>query len=92
MNIAPGRKNVITCQNMLKLLTQAQSVLIALTNFLKIIKLFSISKLKNKHTFANLIKEIIQMVDLTDAAKEQLDLYFNGKEKAPIRIFINAGG
>jgi Fe-S cluster assembly iron-binding protein IscA len=32
------------------------------------------------------------MIDLTDAAKKQIDEYFNGKEPTPIRIFLNSGG
>ena len=32
------------------------------------------------------------MIELTDAAKTQIDEYFNGKEPTPIRIFLNSGG
>lgn len=32
------------------------------------------------------------MVELTDAAKSQLDGYFADKEKAPIRIYLSSGG
>lgn len=32
------------------------------------------------------------MVELTDAAKSQLDGYFADKEKSPIRVFMASGG
>ncbi len=32
------------------------------------------------------------MIDMTDAAKTQIEEYFNGKEPTPIRIFLNSGG
>lgn len=32
------------------------------------------------------------MVELTDAARQQLDGYFADKEKTPIRIYLSAGG
>ncbi len=32
------------------------------------------------------------MIELTDAAKTQIDDYFQGKEPTPIRIFLNSGG
>lgn len=37
-------------------------------------------------------QEIAHMVELTDAARQQLDGYFADKEKAPIRIYLSAGG
>lgn len=32
------------------------------------------------------------MIDMTDAAKTQIEEYFSGKEVSPIRIFLNSGG
>lgn len=32
------------------------------------------------------------MVELTEAAKAQLDGYFAEKEKTPIRIYLSSGG
>lgn len=32
------------------------------------------------------------MIDLTEAAKAQLDGYFADKEKSPIRVFLASGG
>jgi hypothetical protein len=32
------------------------------------------------------------MVELTDAARQQLDGYFADKEKNPIRIYLSSGG
>jgi iron-sulfur cluster assembly protein len=32
------------------------------------------------------------MVEITEAAQEQLTEYFKGKEVAPIRLFLNQGG
>ncbi len=32
------------------------------------------------------------MFSVTDRAKAQLDSYFEGKEKSPIRIFLSSGG
>ncbi len=32
------------------------------------------------------------MIELTDAAKTQIDDYFQGNEPSPIRIFLNTGG
>ncbi len=32
------------------------------------------------------------MIALSDAAKKQIDTYFEGKEPTPIRIFLNSGG
>jgi hypothetical protein len=32
------------------------------------------------------------MVEVTEEATKQIQEYFNGKEVAPIRIFLNAGG
>ncbi len=32
------------------------------------------------------------MIELTDAAKAQLDGYFADKEKTPIRVFLASGG
>jgi len=32
------------------------------------------------------------MINMTDAAKTQIQEYFNGKEASPIRIFLNSGG
>ncbi len=32
------------------------------------------------------------MVEVTPAATEQIQLYFEGRETAPIRIFLNEGG
>jgi hypothetical protein len=32
------------------------------------------------------------MVEVTPAANEQIAAYFEGREKAPIRIFLNEGG
>ena len=32
------------------------------------------------------------MIELTDAAKTQIDNYFQGNEPSPIRIFLNSGG
>ncbi len=32
------------------------------------------------------------MIDVTDAAREQLDGYFADKEKSPIRIYLSSGG
>lgn len=32
------------------------------------------------------------MIELTDAAKTQIDNYFQGQEPSPIRIFLNSGG
>ncbi len=32
------------------------------------------------------------MIDMTDAAKTQLEEYFAGKDVSPIRIFLNSGG
>ncbi len=32
------------------------------------------------------------MIELSDAAKTQIDYYFQGKEPTPIRIFLNTGG
>jgi iron-sulfur cluster assembly protein len=32
------------------------------------------------------------MVELTEAAKTQLDGYFADKEKTPIRVFMASGG
>jgi len=29
------------------------------------------------------------MLDVSDAAREQIAAYFNGKEVSPIRIFVN---
>lgn len=37
-------------------------------------------------------KENLQMIELTDPAKAQIDDYFQGKEPTPIRIFLNSGG
>ena len=31
------------------------------------------------------------MISLSDAAKTQLDAYFEGKDKAPIRVFLSGG-
>jgi len=31
------------------------------------------------------------MISLSDAAKSQLDAYFEGKDKAPIRVFLSGG-
>jgi hypothetical protein len=32
------------------------------------------------------------MVEVTEEATKQIQEYFKGKEAAPIRIFLNAGG
>jgi Fe-S cluster assembly iron-binding protein IscA len=32
------------------------------------------------------------MIEMTDAAKTQIQEYFNGKEPMPIRLFLNSGG
>ena len=32
------------------------------------------------------------MIELSDAAKTQIEAYFQGKEPTPIRIFLNSGG
>lgn len=32
------------------------------------------------------------MLEVTNAATEQIQAYFNGKEVSPIRIFLNEGG
>ena len=32
------------------------------------------------------------MVEVTEEATKQIQQYFEGKEIAPIRIFLNAGG
>ncbi len=32
------------------------------------------------------------MIDMTNAAKTQIEEYFRGKEISPIRIFLNSGG
>jgi Fe-S cluster assembly iron-binding protein IscA len=32
------------------------------------------------------------MVEVTEAATQQIAEYFNGKEISPIRIFLNEGG
>ena len=32
------------------------------------------------------------MIELSDAAKMQIDNYFQGQEPTPIRIFLNSGG
>jgi len=32
------------------------------------------------------------MVELTESAKTQLDGYFAGKDKSPIRIYLSSGG
>jgi hypothetical protein len=32
------------------------------------------------------------MVEVTEAARKQIQDYFEGKEIAPIRIFLNSGG
>jgi len=32
------------------------------------------------------------MLEVTDAATEQINEYFKGKEASPIRIFLNEGG
>jgi len=32
------------------------------------------------------------MIEMTDAAKTQIEEYFNGKDPMPIRIFLNSGG
>lgn len=32
------------------------------------------------------------MVEITPAATEQIALYFEGRDAAPIRIFLNQGG
>jgi iron-sulfur cluster assembly protein len=32
------------------------------------------------------------MIDVTDAAREQLDGYFADKDKTPIRIYLSSGG
>ena len=32
------------------------------------------------------------MVELSDSAREELEAYFEGKEKSPIRIFLASGG
>ncbi len=32
------------------------------------------------------------MLNVSDAAREQIAAYFNGKEVSPIRIFVNSGG
>ena len=32
------------------------------------------------------------MVEVTPAATEQIQAYFQGKEVSPIRIFLNEGG
>lgn len=32
------------------------------------------------------------MVEITDAARQQLDGYFADKEKSPIRIYLATGG
>lgn len=32
------------------------------------------------------------MVELTEAARTQLDGYFSDKDKAPIRIYLSSGG
>lgn len=32
------------------------------------------------------------MIELSDAAKTQIDNYFQGQEPTPIRIFLNTGG
>ncbi len=37
-------------------------------------------------------QEIAHMVELTDAARQQLDGYFADKEKASIRIYLSSGG
>ncbi len=37
-------------------------------------------------------KRSFLMIELTDAAKTQIDNYFQGNEPSPIRIFLNSGG
>jgi len=32
------------------------------------------------------------MIELSDAAKTQIDNYFQGQDPTPIRIFLNSGG
>ena len=32
------------------------------------------------------------MIELSDAAKEQINNYFQGNEPTPVRIFLNSGG
>ncbi len=32
------------------------------------------------------------MIEMTDAAKTQIQEYFNGKDPMPIRLFLNSGG
>jgi Fe-S cluster assembly iron-binding protein IscA len=32
------------------------------------------------------------MVEVTEEARKQIQEYFEGKQVAPIRIFLNAGG
>ena len=32
------------------------------------------------------------MIEVTDAAHKELDLYFDGKDKAPIRVCLTPGG
>ncbi len=53
-----------------------------------------ISKNQAKKAESNFIPTIrrISMIDMTDAAKTQIQEYFNGKEPTPIRIFLNSGG
>ncbi len=36
-------------------------------------------------------KEVI-MIEVTEAASQQIAEYFKGKDVAPIRIFLNEGG
>lgn len=32
------------------------------------------------------------MITVTEAAQKQLESYFDGKEKAPVRVYLASGG
>jgi hypothetical protein len=46
----------------------------------------------NSLVIHTLKKGVFLMIELSDAAKTQIDTYFEGKEPTPIRIFLNSGG
>lgn len=46
----------------------------------------------NSLVIHTLNKGVFSMIELSDAAKTQIDNYFQGKEPTPIRIFLNSGG
>lgn len=51
-----------------------------------------IGSIKDGPTHPLLSWRITAMLTLTDSARAELDAYFEGKEKAPIRVYLASGG